>query len=96
VDVPSGGARYSVVTGRPGAEVGLPDQLEAGVLICIFLDDGVGAIGGAVVYADDFELPQGLVSYTVKAFTYVLSRVVYGDYDGQDWFGHVIIGVFIL
>ena len=61
------GGREAVVDARAIARVGLVDHADAGITVEVVLDDVARGIGGAVVHADDLEVPHGLREDGVEA-----------------------------
>ena len=71
----------TLVHGVAVAAVGLVDDLEAGVLLHEGVDDAKGAVGGAIVDADDLDVLKRLRPGRLKALLKVLL-------DVADWHEH--------
>ena len=63
------------------ASIGLADDAEAGVAGSVFVEDGAGAIGGAVIDADCLPVGEGLCEDAVEALAQVRRDIVDGDDD---------------
>ena len=65
------------------AGIGLGDDLDAGILVPIFIQDRRRCVGGSVVNADDLDIDEALLDDAVQALSQVLLNVAYGNKDAD-------------
>ena len=76
----------SNVHGVAIAGILLGDTFNTRILLCHLLHNFVGMVGGAVVYANDFDVAHRLLTAALYAFCYVSFHVINRNNKRYKWF----------